>query len=844
MRVKLYIKNKEGEYVDIPLYGDEVISYQSKLSDAEDLSTVFNDSTNSFTIPATDESNDVFNYWFEIGVDDYVFGNGEVFDIKRRVDAYIEVNTLPYKYGKVSLLGLSYKDGLPEYYKIEFYGTLVKLNDNFLEDSLKDLKYLEKYNYEYSSENLLKTLNRPDELFDDLSIVTPFILKTDRNITVDGPDEGNILTVEGAIRERELRPGIKVTTVIKAIEEEYGITINSDFLNRQEVERLYLWMNEKDNFNNTMSWRDLEVVGDFPTFNGIDIINNRVIIFNNKSSYFTEDNILGTPDFHWTNSVRVKVDYGSASDSVNNLRFRLRNLDTNEIIDEVNSESDGWNISGNTLTASMYNRVDFKHTNLSNSVSRLVIEVSSSATFNVEYYVELEMTYNSRGISPPRYRRLFIGNTTTLIDRRITSDVAILDNIPDITVGDFFKGLMDMFRFIIIPEGENTFSIEPLEYYYSIGGDVDIKPFVDKSTIDVSRRTTYKELDFKWNEFDGILQEYFSGKYERNYGELNIYHKNLEGEKVIELPFINLMTSDLPIYTEVDNERVIESLVTVALMQSMDESGNIKENNKGLVLFYYKGITNLQRDAVKLKIGGNTEGIQYIPNIGLTDDYISSQSTNQLTWGEENVGMFNPTTDISLYNNWWKRWVNILYNKDSRLVYLEGVLDYPTLNSLKLNSNVIYNGDSFYIDELEINLLNGSFKLGMFPNFGGLSTATKVLGDRVTQSNINTSAQYCTIRLPSEGIWEISKEYIEGSGWIRMNNSFLKESSTLIQQQFNKDVVNGRYYNIIVDSNSELIYDEDNPDGYNESRRCRLICTNIDTGETVIRQIIQDGLKA
>lgn len=840
MRVKLYIKDKEGEYVNIPLFADESINYQSKLSDVEDLDVVFNDSTNSFTIPATDATNEVFNYWFELGIDDATTGDEIVFDIKQRLEAYIEINTIPFKEGKVSLINIVYKDGLPLFYTIEFYGSLVKLNDSFLEDKLNELEYLSNYDYTYSVDNLLKTINRPDELFTDIDVVTPFILNTDRNITVGGPDEGNITTNEGAIKQEELRPGIKVRTIIDAIASKYDLDIQSDFFNRQEFERLYLWLNEKDEFSSVFSWDTLEVktATHSPLLYGLEIEDN-ILTFDNRREFFIETNLTNTPSFFWTNTVEVLVITEGLADAVNSLRFRLVNVDTNEVVDQVDYTSSNWNQSGNTLRVGLYERKDFKHLNMPiSNISRLKVEVSTSSPITVTTYLEIEMSYNSRSIRPPRYRRVFTYETLTIYNLYLSSKLGILTNIPDMTIGEFFKGIMDIFRLVIIPTGADSFLIEPLEYYYSIGDTLDITPFVDKNSYNATRRNTYRRLDFKWDDYSGVLQEHFKREYDREYGDLEIFNRDLDGDRVIKLPFINLMVSDLSLFVDDENIGEVVSIIPVALMQDLD-GDTIKSNNNGNVLFYYRGTKNLNTVLVKLEIAGTVEGIQYIADFGLTDDYSSSQVTNQLTWGKENVGIINPKEDKSLYNNWWKNWVDILYHKDSRILTLEGYLDYPTIDRLLLNTNVIYKGDSYYINDYDVNLLNGHFKMSLFPNFRVDGVGGDIISNNRVVYSCNAGKQYCTVDLKLGGRWGVSKNYLEGVGWVKpVDEPIPNFQSSLVIQEFTE----GRYYNFIVESNAELVYQPGSDEGYNSSRRCVITFTNQDTQEEFELWVVQDGL--
>jgi hypothetical protein len=69
----------------VELFNDEKISVTSSLQNANDIGKVFTDFSQSFTIPANDYNNGLFQHWYESDVD-----NG--YDHRVRYNAYIEIN--------------------------------------------------------------------------------------------------------------------------------------------------------------------------------------------------------------------------------------------------------------------------------------------------------------------------------------------------------------------------------------------------------------------------------------------------------------------------------------------------------------------------------------------------------------------------------------------------------------------------------------------------------------------------------------------------------------------------------------------------------------------------------
>ena len=65
--VEIYIKVND-EYKRIDLFKDETITLNSSIQNINDLSKVFTDFSQSFTIPASKENQITFNYWNENAV--------------------------------------------------------------------------------------------------------------------------------------------------------------------------------------------------------------------------------------------------------------------------------------------------------------------------------------------------------------------------------------------------------------------------------------------------------------------------------------------------------------------------------------------------------------------------------------------------------------------------------------------------------------------------------------------------------------------------------------------------------------------------------------------------------
>jgi len=140
-KIQVYI---EGQMID--LFNDENIQVNSSIQNISDISKVFADYSQSFTIPATINNNKIFSHFYNSDV--YKYNDTQTNPNIRR-DARIEINLTPFRTGKIQLEKANLKNGKPESYSITFYGDVTSLKDTFGEDLLSDLN-LDSLNHSYT----------------------------------------------------------------------------------------------------------------------------------------------------------------------------------------------------------------------------------------------------------------------------------------------------------------------------------------------------------------------------------------------------------------------------------------------------------------------------------------------------------------------------------------------------------------------------------------------------------------------------------------------------------------------------------------------------------------------
>ena len=229
----------------IELFTDEKISITSSIQNVNDISKIFTDYSQSFTIPASKVNNEIFKHWYENAVD-----NG--FDQRVRYDGYIEIDDAVFRTGRWQIEGASVKDNRIENYKLTFYGVLKSLKDKFGEDKLSTLTNINAFSFNYSIPNVI------DRVKKDYDSGVMFPLISSGRLWQWGTTDSNDINHDGhGININELFPAIKLSTVLYAIGEKYGVSFSGNFLNQTRFSQAYLWLKNKESFLQRSSVLDI-----------------------------------------------------------------------------------------------------------------------------------------------------------------------------------------------------------------------------------------------------------------------------------------------------------------------------------------------------------------------------------------------------------------------------------------------------------------------------------------------------------------------------------------------------------------------------------------------------------
>lgn len=669
MDLQLYIKDIDsGDYVQLDLFQDEKVELNLNVKNINDISKIITDFSQPFTIPTTPTNNRLFQYWYDADVD----GN---FNANVRVDAYIEINSLPFRYGSLQLDSCKLKRLLPYSYSVTFFGAGVNLSDKFGDDFLSGLDTSD-FDHEYNQTAVLNamksdTINNGDIYYPLINART--YMTFGDNSAIDINHSGNNIVY------RDFKPAIREIRLIEAIENKYNITFSRDFFDRSIFYNKFLWCHKEAGQMRTSS-------------DALDVN------FNAKTTT-TSDWTVSPDEIDLTaNSVRVDWanDFNNSLTTTRQSTIKLKIITTSTNNYKIDVYDNGIfyqsfeNLNGTTTTTIYNKRVNEDGDN--HLFTFKVSAIEGNITFTSE------LSYRSRYAVPSGYLNRLL-SATSPSQTTSNSIVKIREQLPEMKVKEYFTSLINQFNLIIRPISVDEYFIDTLDNWYSKGKAYDISGLVDIENIEVKKPSVKKKIDFLYQKTDTILGKQYFENNQLSYGDLKAVY-NIQGDELkIESQFENMLFM-----------RFVDS--GTSIVTDLQGGFAVDKNNnpvKGKAIsFYRNGFETSDHIHV------NATLLTPIWHTATEDNYTFEQVTSSLNFGADNSSFFYAPIDTSLYYNFWRTYIEDLYNKKTRVLSLKCKLPVRILQGLELKDRFIIGDYKYKISSLKVDLTNGDADLEVF----------------------------------------------------------------------------------------------------------------------------------
>jgi hypothetical protein len=658
----------------IELFADETITITSSIQNFNDLGKIFTDYSKSFTVPASAVNNKIFSHWYENSVSDG-------FDQRKKYFGRIEIDDIPFRFGKFQLEKADKKDNKIESYTINFTGNLTQLKDRFKEDKLNSLRDENGVSC-YNELNFNYTYSNVSAILDGITVLSQTVafplIANDRRFECGTNSDSDITTTAGTIDSQTLFPAIPVYKIFEFIQSAYGLTFSGVFLQSTIFTKLWLYLKNAEKF-------------------AIRTELLQVDLFNTTNANFFD---LATNEMKFSFSL-------FPSGVIGRIRGTIAIFPTNNTIPYTLSVYDNGvlyqtyeNLLGLYFT-NFFDKNSSQEAQFNGQFIQHKFTFFISSEFPLTFATRFEVVRSTTGND----LQLSFANNQTPATNQTTSTVLNIRNyVPDITVEAFVIGIIKAHNLMIIPLNETSFEFITMDAYFQRGRYLDITEYCGTDEEQISKPRIFKTIKFAFEKSENVLNNAFRGLFNRDYGDLDYTNADITSTEVydVKLPFEDIMYERYipPIGPTTTNfitstlwNKDLQPYTPKPVLMYLNNTVNLIVDEENVPIKYKFGATNFTQLTYRLftneiGIAGTDEAYLYALNFGDEFGVIDTQAT----------------PPKGLYNTYYANYVENLYNIRTRKVTIKAMLNTFLVNNINLYDRIIYKNKRYTINTMTVDL--------------------------------------------------------------------------------------------------------------------------------------------
>jgi len=648
--IEIYIGSER-----LDTFKDEDVNITLSIQNVKDISRLFTDFTQNFQVPASRQNNDVFKHYYNADI-----SGG--FNAALRQDATIFMNKELFREGSIELMSVDMVNGKPSAYEVVFFSAGVNLKDLFGEDELTDLD-LSAYDHAYDGAVIrgamegTTPLHSGNVIYPLISPVNDWFYDSASNTHDDNDIAYHTSNDDHGLDYYELKPAIRISKLIDAIESKYSITFTSTFFSNSKFTDLFLWGHRREGYMffdqaNGYTAEKIDFTAKTGDFNLSDDTTTNAVV---NSGIIWEYSILSADDYQVHFFVNgVYETSRSHSGQVSFQQVYISGLKGGDKVQMRFSPPVDWDGSSITL-------------------GQVICEGRTLFGNN------------------------FIFTCERLTTQSFNTDVIMSDQMPEQKVYDFILGLVKMFNLVIEPTSRTKFIVEPLDDWYALGSNYDITDHVDISSEKVTKPELYRRISFKYQEAGSYLEEaYRNTNGGIGYGDLRADFTFDGGELTAESTF------ELMKYQKLDDPS--NGIVNFLVGKSIDKEG--KPYIGQPVIFYSPSTLNISSYPIGFldETGRTTTASNQVYLCGNINNRVAADVTQMLTYGLEVDPLHEQSFSQTLYNQFWEDYITDLYSVSRRVYSMKAILPFKVASQLRMNDKLDIAGRRYIINQIQINL--------------------------------------------------------------------------------------------------------------------------------------------
>ena len=284
-----------------------------------------------------------------------------------------------------------------------------------------------------------------------------------------------------------------------------------------------------------------------------------------------------------------------------------------------------------------------------------------------------------------------------VVNNSVTS---IYSTMPDITVSDFFSGILKQFNLTCYSVGVDKFQIEPVDNWYSKGAVIDIKKYVDTDTISINRLPLYKNVSFNYQKSQSWTNVMFASNGNREWGDISSNYPYDGGEYKIDVPFENIKFVKFP------------GAANLQVGYALSALPDFKPYIPKPILLYYNGATT----SSFVFFNGATEST--ITNVAVFgQDLVYNNQIYSLNFSSDTSTWHEVIVDNSLFAIYYFGYLNNLFNIKNRLTKIKAYFPIGLITSLRLNDRLVIQDKRYIINSINSDITSGEVSLELINDF-------------------------------------------------------------------------------------------------------------------------------
>ena len=675
MNLELYIDN-----VRVDLFKDEAITITDTQQNVRDIALVFAPFSQQFNLPASSTNNKIFKHYYN---NDIVNG----YDARFRVDAIIKLDGADFKVGKVRLDSVSMKNNKAHAYKVVFFGNTSTLKDIFGDETLSALNPLNAYDMALNNNDILDAFRYGLQSsgvqatnLGNRNVTLPLITlqnyySYDSTNTITTPNLHNVLWTQ---LRKELNPAIKCKRIIEAIETQYNIEFGTSFFNSDVFDELYLWLHrEKTPITNPETT--------VPLF-GIDLdqrskkLTFADFTYTSGTDYLSGGNLVVSDIYNY--SIRIVLDCNVGID----LEIISRDKLTNELLDYQTriTPSNNFNVTlrdlnSGTLSSRTYD-IEFR------------LNSSSSGIFDAETMLITRTLKDGTPVDSGNYSY----NAFNL-----GQNIFIQDYLPDMKVLDYMTTLFKMFNLTAYTKrGSSIIYVDTLDDFMSAGNTHDISKYIVVDSNNIDRPIPYSRINFNYAPSVTQTSLRYLNQFSLQFGNLNYSAPEKYDGQSYDV--------------KVDGQR--SQLINI-IDENGDFTGNVfgwwvdaeSKTTLGKPYMFFNRLVDSSEYPVT-----SSQYEQYNSAANVTED-----ANHTLNFGIEYNEYTGNLNENSLFSRFYSQYIVKLFEEQARVVKFTAQLPSSIVLNYELNDVFIVNGQEYYINSIQTNLLTNKSELELITKQSG-----------------------------------------------------------------------------------------------------------------------------